>query len=130
VALAGNPRGTVVGALSRGIGRALVVGMPGFLTGLSALGTAAMIWVGGGIIVHGLESYGLTAIAHAIDVAGEAAAHALPPIGAAADWVVTALLSGIAGLLIGALSIPLSGLVLAPAWKWLKGVLVRRKRAA
>jgi predicted DNA repair protein MutK len=130
VALAGNPRGTVVGALSRGIGRALVVGMPGFLTGLSALGTAAMIWVGGGIIVHGLESYGLTAIAHAIDVAGEAAAHALPPIGAAADWVVTALLSGIAGLLIGALSIPLSGFVLAPAWKLLKGVLVRRKRAA
>ena len=32
---------------------------PCFLTFLSAVGTAAMIWVGGGIILHGLEVYGL-----------------------------------------------------------------------
>ncbi len=130
VALAGSRSATAVGMLSRGIGRALVVGMPVFLTGLSAVGTAAMIWVGGGIIVHGLESYGLGAIAHAIDVAGEAAAHVLPSVGGAADWVVTAILSGIAGLLVGALSIPLSGFVLAPAWKLLKGVVLRRRPAA
>jgi predicted DNA repair protein MutK len=42
---------------SRAIGRALVLGMPGFLMFLGAVGTAAMIWVGGGIIVHGLEFY-------------------------------------------------------------------------
>jgi predicted DNA repair protein MutK len=130
VALAGSRSATAVGMLSRGIGRALVVGMPVFLTGLSAVGTAAMIWVGGGIIVHGLESYGLGAIAHAIDVAGEAAAHVLPSVGGAADWVVTAIASGIAGLLVGALSIPLSGFVLAPAWKLLKGVVLRRRPAA
>jgi uncharacterized protein len=129
VALARNQSATVVGALSRGLGRALVVSMPGFLACLSAVGTAAMIWVGGGIIVHGLESYGLGAIAHAIDAAGEAAARALPPVAAAADWVVTALLSGVAGLLIGALSIPLSGFVLAPAWKALKRAVLRRKPA-
>jgi predicted DNA repair protein MutK len=29
-----------------------------FLTFLGAAGTAAMIWVGGGIILHGLEAYG------------------------------------------------------------------------
>ena len=41
------------------IGRGLVSFMPGFLTTLAAVGTAAMLWVGGGIIVHGLESYGV-----------------------------------------------------------------------
>ena len=59
VALASNAEATVMGALSRALGRALVFGMPGFLTFLSVAGTAAMIWVGGGIIVHGLETYGL-----------------------------------------------------------------------
>ena len=34
-------------------GRALVQGMPYLLSGLSTVGTAAMIWVGGGIILHG-----------------------------------------------------------------------------
>ena len=59
VALARNEQASVIGALTRAVGRALVVGMPGFLTFLSVVGTAAMIWVGGGIIVHGLEAYGL-----------------------------------------------------------------------
>ena len=39
-----------------GLGHALVLGMPVVLIFLSAAGTAAMIWVGGGIIVHGLET--------------------------------------------------------------------------
>ena len=47
------------GGISRAFGRALVLGMPGFPIFLRAVGTAAMIWVGGGIIVHGLEAYGL-----------------------------------------------------------------------
>jgi uncharacterized protein len=130
VALARNQSASAVGMLSRGTGRLLVLGMPGFLACLSAVGTAAMIWVGGGIIVHGLESYGLGAIVHAIDAAGDAAARALPPLAAAADWAVTALLSGGVGLVVGALSIPLSGFVLAPAWKALKSAVLRRKRAA
>jgi predicted DNA repair protein MutK len=126
VALARNQNATAIGALSRGIGRALVFGMPGFLTFLSAAGTAAMIWVGGGIIVHGLESYGLSSLGHAIHAAGEAAAHALAPVAGVAEWIVTAILSGIVGLLIGAIAIPVSGFVVAPAWKLLKNVLRRR----
>jgi uncharacterized protein len=42
-----------VGA-GRAIGRGLVSGMPKLLTFLSVVGTAAMLWVGGQIIVHGL----------------------------------------------------------------------------
>ncbi len=42
-------RGT--GALAA-FGRGLVRGMPGFLKALAVVGTAAMVWVGGGIIVR------------------------------------------------------------------------------
>jgi predicted DNA repair protein MutK len=129
VALASSSRATVMGAASRGLGRALVYGMPGFLTFLSIAGTAAMIWVGGGIIVHGLDHYGLSAIGNAIHAAGHAVAH-VPAVGGFLDWVVTAALSGVLGLVIGALSIPLAGYVIAPAWKRAKAVLPRRGRVA
>jgi uncharacterized protein len=130
VALAKNASVSMAGALSRALGRALVFGMPGFLTFLSAAGTAAMIWVGGGIIVHGLDGYGLHSIHHAIETVGKAAGHALPLVAGAAEWIVTAALSGVVGLVIGAVSIPLAGFVIAPAWKLLKSVLWRRERTA
>jgi len=95
--------------------------MPGFLTFLGAAGTAAMIWVGGGIIVHGLEAYGVHSIGLAINSAAEAAAHLLPSASEPVKWTVMAFLSGIAGLLIGAVSIPIVGFVFAPAWKLVKG---------
>ena len=127
VALVKNEHASAWGAVNRALGRALVYGMPGFLTFLSAVGTAAMIWVGGGIIVHGLEDYGVHSIYHVIESAGEAAGHALPWIAGFAEWTVSAVLSGLVGLAIGAASIPLMSSVVAPAWKRLKGIL-RRER--
>jgi predicted DNA repair protein MutK len=125
VALAKNDLGSAIGGISRALGRALVLGMPGFLTFLSAAGTAAMIWVGGGILVHGLEAYGVHSVGHAIDSAAQAAAHALPSVAGAVEWTVMAALSGVVGLLIGAASIPVIGFTFAPAWKLLKGILGR-----
>ncbi|HEX8622396.1 MAG TPA: DUF808 domain-containing protein [Allosphingosinicella sp.] len=87
---------------TRALGRALVHAMPRVMAALSMIGIAAMIWVGGGIIVHGLEVFGVAAPAHLIHEAGEAAAHALPALGAAAAWAVGALGSGLVGLAIGA----------------------------
>ncbi len=52
VGLAMTRGGTAIG---RAIGRALVRGMPALLKLLAIVGTAAMIWVGGGILLHGLE---------------------------------------------------------------------------
>ena len=105
VALAGSGSASVFGSPTRALGRALVLGMPVFLKVLGVVGTAAMIWVGGGIIVHGLEVYGLPWIGHAIHVGGDAA-HALPLVGGAAEWAVTAAGSGLVGLVIGAVLIP------------------------
>jgi predicted DNA repair protein MutK len=125
VALAKHDGGSATGGLSRAFGRALVLGMPRFLTFLSAAGTAAMIWVGGGIIVHGLEAYGVHFVGHVINSATEAAAHALPSAGGLVNWTVMAFLSGIVGLSIGAASIPIIGFAFAPAWKLLKAIWCR-----
>jgi predicted DNA repair protein MutK len=129
VALARYQGFTPLSGLVRALGRALVVGMPYFLTALSAVGTAAMVWVGGGIIVHGLEHYGLNQLDHAIDVVAVAAARAVPAAGALVEWLVTAMLSGVVGLVVGALAIPIAAYVIAPMWRVLKG-LVRRQKAA
>ena len=106
--------------LARAVGRGLVVGMPILLKGLSLVGTAAMLWVGGGIIIHGLEEYGLTHIGHAVHAAAAAAGAALPAIHGAIEWVVTAAASGVFGLAVGAAIIPLVTHVATPALARLK----------
>jgi len=96
LALAQRSNGTV-----RAIGRGLVKGMPRLLSALGLIGTAAMLWVGGGIIVHGIEQFGFGAIPHAIHDAAKAAGHALPAIGAVIEWLVNAAGSGVVGLVVG-----------------------------
>lgn len=87
--------------LLQAIGRGLVTGMPKFLKLLSVVGTAAMLWVGGGILVHGLEHYGAGALGHGIAGVADHAAQAVPAIGAALGWLVSAGAAGIGGLVIG-----------------------------
>jgi predicted DNA repair protein MutK len=106
------------GQLIRATGRAIVLGMPYLLKGLSVVGTAAMIWVGGGIILHGLESYSLDALPHAVEVLSQRAAEQLPAVAGAVTWLVHALASGLLGLLIGAILIPAVQFAIAPAWQW------------
>jgi predicted DNA repair protein MutK len=125
VALARNEGRHVFGMLSRGLGRALVLGMPALLATLSIIGTAAMIWVGGGIIVHGFAAYGFAAIEHVIHDAAVAVSRAVPFAAGAAEWIVSAAGAGVVGLALGGALIPLVGYVLAPAWKAVKRV---RKR--
>ncbi len=110
----------------RGFGRALVTGMPVFMQVLSVVGTAAMIWVGGGIIAHGLVAFGIAGPEHVIESASEWASHAMPAIGDFAGWLIMALIDGIGGLVLGALLIPVVGYALAPAWKAIKRLLPRR----
>jgi hypothetical protein len=72
VALAKNDGASFIAGVGRALGRALVRGMPVVLTFLGAVGTAAMIWVGGGIILHGLEVYGPPAIGTAVKATADA----------------------------------------------------------
>ena len=124
VALAsGGSPGAGFGSLTRALGRGLVLGMPVVLKLLAIVGTAAMIWVGGGIIVHGLEEYGFDALGHAIHDVAVAAGHAVPAAGGAVEWLVTAVGSGIVGLVLGALLIPFTEHVLSPVWRAAKRVI-------
>ncbi|MCB4822022.1 DUF808 domain-containing protein [Roseicella aerolata] len=98
----------------RGLGRLLVVGMPVFLKLLGMVGTVAMLWVGGGILLHGLEEYGITGPAHLLHDAAEAAGHAVPTLGGVVAWLVTAAGSAVVGLVVGAALIPVVEHVVAP----------------
>jgi Uncharacterized protein conserved in bacteria len=112
--------------LTRAFGRGLVRAMPVLMQILGVVGTAAMIWVGGGILAHGLAGFGVTGPEHVVEAAAAWAAHALPAIGGFAGWAMTALIDGIGGLIFGALMIPVVGYAIAPAWKALRRLLPRR----
>jgi len=99
------------------LGRGLVIGMPHFLTALGAVGTAAMLWVGGGIIIHGLEVFGLTAIGHASHEWAATAGRALPQLGAIVEWLTGAVLSAVFGLVVGGIAIVAMHHVVEPLLK-------------
>ncbi len=111
--------------VTQGFGRGLVISMPILLKLLSVVGTAAMLWVGGGIIIHGFEGYGFTAPGHMIHAAAGTVAHAVPAAAGILEWLVTAAASGLFGLVLGALLIPLIHYVGAPLLKGMRGLAGR-----
>ena len=87
---------------ARAVGNALVHVVPKLLTALSGIGTAAMLWVGGGILLHGLEETNLLeALPHMIHDAAARAAAASGVIAPAVEWLLNALAGAVAGLVIG-----------------------------
>ncbi len=122
--------GGPLGAPARLFGRFLVRVMPHFLRLLGIVGTAAMIWVGGGILLHGLESYGWAGPSHLLHDAGAAAEHAIPAVGAFFAWLVQAAGAGLVGLCVGLVAIPIMSRLLSPLWRSGKGSLRRLRGTA
>lgn len=87
--------------LSQTIGRGLVKGMPVIMAALSVIGTFAMLWVGGGILMHGAHELGLHWPAVPVEHLAHAVAHATGPVGGLLGWLVTALISAVIGTVIG-----------------------------
>lgn len=85
------------GPVSRPLGRLLVAAMPGVFKGLSVIGTAAMLWVGGGIVLHGLEGYGIEGPMHLIHGWSHAVGDGF------AGWFVEVVASAVVGLAVGGL---------------------------
>lgn len=90
------------GAASQSLGRGLVTAMPKVLTVLSVAGTAAMLWVGGGIVIHGLHELGWHAPGDIVEGIADGVAEATGALGPALGWFVNAALSALAGLALGA----------------------------
>lgn len=86
---------------TRRLGSALVNAMPKLLAVLASVGTVAMLWVGGGIVLHALELLGLAAPAHLAHGIQEAAEHAFPPLAGILGWLTYAAISALFGLVTG-----------------------------
>jgi len=104
-------------SVTRALGRGIVRGMPGLLSLISGVGTAAMLWVGGSIVIHGIESLGSVAIAHFIHDVSVSAAKAMPFAKGLTEWIVKALLDGCFGLALGMVLIPIWNLTVLPVMK-------------
>lgn len=107
-------------ALSRAIGAGIVKGMPGFLRALSLVGMIAMLWVGGGIVIHGLAGLGLAGPEHLIHDIAYAAADALPALHGLIAWLVTAGIQALFGLVLGFVVSLAVDHVAMPLWKRLR----------
>ncbi|HEX8627393.1 MAG TPA: DUF808 domain-containing protein [Catenuloplanes sp.] len=84
-------------------GRGLVKAMPVVLTVLTVIGTAAMLWVGGHILLIGADELGLHVLYGAVHHVEEAAHDATGVLGGLVGWLVNTVASAILGLIVGAL---------------------------
>ena len=105
----------------RSFGRGLVIGMPLLMAFLSTVGTAAMLWVGGNIITHGLDVLGYPWIYDQIHYVAVAAADAVAVATGFVMWAVTAAIDGVLGLILGLALIPVATRVIAPLWRTATG---------
>ena len=103
--------------LTRRLGAALVQAMPKILTLLTVIGTAAMLWVGGSIILHSAKELGFDAPYALIhDFAVAVAAHTPAGFHGAVEWIATAFADGVFGVALGLVLIPIVSKVIAPLW--------------
>jgi uncharacterized protein len=83
-------------------GRGLVRGMPIVMRVLSTVGIAAMLWVGGHILLVGLEEIGLAAPYDAVHHLEDEVEEALGALGGVGAWLTNTIASAILGVLVGA----------------------------
>ena len=86
----------------RRLGRSIVSGMPFFLNALSFVGMLAMLWVGGGILTHGLHEMGVHGPEETIHYAASSVAEFMPSLASFMTWLASAGIAAILGILIGA----------------------------
>jgi predicted DNA repair protein MutK len=82
------------------VGRGLVTGMPKLLAVLSVVGTAAMVWVGGHILLVGLDDIGLSAPYDAVHDLQHDVEHAVGGVG---GWLTNTAFSALLGVAVGAI---------------------------
>jgi len=84
------------------LGRGMVRGMPKLLTVISVVGTAAMLWVGGHILLVGTDDLGWHTLYSFVHHLEEAAHEAAGALGGLVGWLVNTFASAVVGLAVGA----------------------------
>ena len=102
---------------TRSLGRGIVAAMPKVLALLMIIGTAAMLWVGGNIFLHGLDGLGFSWPYDTVHHIAEGATQALTQWRGVAEWALVATMDGIFGLALGLLLIPVGTKVITPIWQ-------------
>jgi predicted DNA repair protein MutK len=92
---------------TRAIGRGLVHGVPKLLSALSFIGTAAMLWVGGQILLHGMEELGVAALPHLVHDLAHGGAEAIGFWVPVWQWLLNALGGAIVGSVVGGVIVAL-----------------------
>lgn len=95
---------------ARAFGRGLVAGMPRLLNVLSTVGIAAMLWVGGHILLSGAATLGWSApleLVHHLAAPAEQVA----AVGPFLAWLVDTLCSAVVGLVVGAVLVAVLHLI-------------------
>jgi uncharacterized protein len=84
-------------------GRGLVRAMPVVLSVLSKVGIAAMLWVGGHILLVGLDELGVSVLYDAVHHLEEDVGDALGAAGGVGAWLTNTCASSVLGLVVGAI---------------------------
>lgn len=98
----------------RAFGRGLVAGMPVFLKILAAVGTAAMLWVGGSILVHGLAELGYHGPEHIIHDIAVGISSLIGFARGIVEWLATSAVQAVIAIAVGAVTIVFLSFVVAP----------------
>lgn len=88
--------------LAQSVGRALVTGMPKFMKVLSTVGIAAMLWVGGHILLVGLDELGLHWPYEQVHHLEEQVKDSVGALGGLLAWLINTGASAVLGLFVGA----------------------------
>jgi predicted DNA repair protein MutK len=92
------------------VGLLLVKGMPKLLAVLSTVGVVAMLWVGGHILLVGVDELGWHApygLVHTV----EDVVHSVPGVGGLLAWLVNTLASALTGVVVGAVVVAVMHLI-------------------
>ncbi|MFD1826145.1 MULTISPECIES: DUF808 domain-containing protein [Mumia] len=96
---------TRTSAVSQAVGRFLVRAMPVVLATLSVVGVAAMLWVGGHILLVGVDELGWHGLYDAVHHLEELVHDAVPAMGSTLPWLVNTTASALLGLVVGAIAV-------------------------
>lgn len=103
--------------VTQSIGRALVKGMPVVLKVLSVVGVIAMLWVGGHILLVGVDNLGWHWLYDQVHHAEQWVADAAPTAGAFLAWLTNTLASTVVGFAIGSVAVAVMHVVPLPKKK-------------
>lgn len=114
LALATRKTVTPLGPASQAFGRGLVKFMPTFLKVLAVIGTIAMLLVGGGILLHGLEVLGMAGPAHFVHDLAAKVGHMVPAMAGLFEWLASSVITFALGLIVGLILIPVVTKIVVP----------------